>query len=127
VKHRIMAGNSARLLVAALLSLSACAQLAEPIISTGFEEDEQIKQLEGETCAKLKELRIGMTASQVLSACERRPLRTSDIITREEKNSRMVLWDQLPSFSGRQANPCLRPLNIRCHKSRAVTASRQIH
>jgi hypothetical protein len=23
---------------------------------------------------------------------------------RGEKNSRMVLWDQLPSFSGRQAN-----------------------
>ncbi len=96
MKHRIMAGNSARLLVAALLSLSACAQLAEPIISTGFEEDEQIKQLEGETCAKLKELRIGMTASQVLSACERRPLRTSDIITREGK--KIAVWSYGTSY-----------------------------
>src|SRR4030095_15349418 len=89
MKHRIMPGNSAQLLVAALLCLSACTQLAEPLISTGLEEEEQIKQpVQGETCAKLKELRVGMTASQVVSACERRPLRTSDIIQKEwEKNT----------------------------------------
>jgi hypothetical protein len=97
VKHRIMAGNSARLLVAALLCLSACTQLAEPLISTGLEEEEQIKQpVQGETCAKLKELRVGMTASQVVSACERRPLRTSDIITRDGK--KIAVWSYGSSY-----------------------------
>jgi hypothetical protein len=96
VKHRIMAGNSARLLVAALLCLSGCTQLAEPLISAGLEEDEQIKQPEGEACAKVKELKIGMTASQVILACERRPLRTSDIITRDGK--KIAVWSYGSSY-----------------------------
>jgi hypothetical protein len=92
LKRRTMSGNAARLLiVATCICLSACTRFVEPLVSAGLGEDEQTKQPEEkETCARLNELKIGMTASQVLSACERKPLRTSDIITRDGK--KVIVW-----------------------------------
>ena len=54
----------------------------------------------GGACAKLSELKIGMTTAQVVSACGQRPIRTSDFITRDAKvevgvytNSKLNLTD----------------------------------
>jgi hypothetical protein len=54
--------------------------------------DQQTSQLvaQGETCAKFKELKVGMTASQVLSACGQRPPRTSAMITTGGR--KLVIW-----------------------------------
>jgi len=88
------ARNPMRLLVAAAyMCLSTCAgSLAQPASTDSEGGDRQTSQLvaQGETCAKFKELKVGMTASQVLSACGQRPPRTSDMITRDGK--RLVIW-----------------------------------
>jgi hypothetical protein len=54
--------------------------------------DQQTCQLvaQGETCAKFKELKVGMTASQVLSACGQRPPRTSAMITTGGR--KLAIW-----------------------------------
>ena len=83
-----------RLLIAATcICLSACAGSLEQLASTDSEgENQQTNQpaVQGEACAKLSELKIGMTTSQVLSACGQRPIRTSDIITTGGK--KIVVW-----------------------------------
>ena len=69
-----------RLLIAVLcIFLGACSLPLESLAPTAEQANES------ETCANLSELAIGMTTSQVLSSCERRPLRMSDIITRDGK------------------------------------------
>jgi hypothetical protein len=74
-----------RLIVAATcIRLSACTQFADLLAPTGGAQQTSETE-ESETCARSSELAVGMTPSQVLSSCERRPLRTSDIITREGK------------------------------------------
>ena len=86
--------NPVRLLVAATcICLSACAGSLEQFASTGSEEkDQQTNQstVQGGACAKLSELTIGMTIPQVLSACGRRPIRTSDLIARDAK--KIEVW-----------------------------------
>ena len=89
-----MAGNPVRLLIAATcMCLSACAGSLEQLASTDSEEGHQKTNqpaVQGEECAKLSELKIRMTTSQVLSACGQRPIRTSDIITGDRK--KLVVW-----------------------------------
>jgi hypothetical protein len=87
-----------RLLIAVLcIGLSACAGSIEQLASTDPGGDQQANPPEqGEKCAKLGELRIGMTTSQVLSACGRRPLRTSDLITRDGK--KLTVWTYGKSY-----------------------------
>jgi hypothetical protein len=86
--------NSMRLLIAATcMCLSACAGSLEQFASTGSEDkDEQTNQskVQGGACAKLSELKIGMTTPEVLSACGQRPIRTSDFITRNAK--KVEVW-----------------------------------
>ena len=88
------ARNPMRLLVAAAyMCLSTCAgSLAQPASTDSEGGDQQTSQLvaQGETCAKFKELKVGMTASQVLSACGQRPRRTSAMITTGRKT--LVIW-----------------------------------
>ena len=66
------------------VGLSACGSV-ERLISTDPEAQQTDRPEDAETCENLKELRIGMTTSQVVSDCERKPLRTSDLITRDGK------------------------------------------
>src|SRR5262245_14935554 len=85
--------NLVRLLVAATcLCLSECAGSLEQFASTGSEEKEQTNQstVQSGACAKLSELKIGMTPPQVLSAYGQRPIRTSDLITRDAK--KVEVW-----------------------------------
>jgi hypothetical protein len=86
--------SALRLLVAAAyMCLSTCAgSLAQPASADSEGGDQQTSQLvaQGETCAKFKELKVGMTASQVLSACGQRPHRTSAMITTGGK--KLVIW-----------------------------------
>src|ERR1700741_5578991 len=70
------------LIAAACICVGACAL---PVESLDPATQQANESQESETCAKLSELAIGMTTSQVQSSCERRPLRTSDIITRDGK------------------------------------------
>ena len=83
-----------RLLVAALcVCLSACVGSVDQLASTDSEEgDRQTHQstVQDELCANLSDLKIGMTTSQVLSACTQKPIRTSDLITRDGK--KVVVW-----------------------------------
>jgi hypothetical protein len=89
-----MTGNPVCLLIAATcICLSACAGSREQLASTDSEGGHQQTDqpaVKGEACAKLSELKIGMTTSQVLSACGQRPIRTSDIITGDRK--KVVVW-----------------------------------
>src|SRR5262245_18591889 len=79
------------LIVVICICLCACAGSVDQLASTNLGGDQQTNQpKQGETCAKLKVLRIGMTTSQVLSACERGPLRTSALITRDGK--KITVW-----------------------------------
>jgi hypothetical protein len=86
-----MSVNAVRVFIVAIsICLSACTRIIEPLVSAGLSEDDQTKPIEKETCARLKELKVGMSESQVLSACERKPMRTSDIVTRDGK--KVVVW-----------------------------------
>jgi hypothetical protein len=89
-----MAVNPARLLIAATcICLSACAGSLEQLTSTGSgEKDEQTNQSTEQrgACSNLNELKIGMTIPQVLSVCGQRPIRTSDLITRDAK--KVEVW-----------------------------------
>ena len=87
-----MNADTIRLVVStACLCLSACVGSVDQLASTNSDEGKESKEPKQlETCAKLSELQIGMPASQVLLACERRPLRTSDVITRDGK--RVTIW-----------------------------------
>jgi hypothetical protein len=87
-----------RLLVVALcIGLGACAGSLEQLASTDQGGDQQANPPEQtETCEKLGELRIGMTTSQVLSVCGRRPLRTSDLVTRDGK--KLTVWTYRKSY-----------------------------
>ena len=67
------------LAVAMCVSLCACSQVAEEL--TTVRATQTSEQEENEKCAKLSEITIGMTTSQVLLSCERKPLRTSNIIS----------------------------------------------
>jgi hypothetical protein len=73
LKQQIFEKRMRFLAAAMCLLLCACTQLAEQLTTPNEQEIE--------TCAKLSEITIGMTTSQVLSSCERKPLRTSNIIT----------------------------------------------
>jgi hypothetical protein len=83
-----------RLCIAAgCICLSACAGSLEQVVSTDSEEkSQQTNQptIQGGACAKLSELKIGMTTAQVVSACGQRPIRTSDLITRDAK--KVEVW-----------------------------------
>ena len=83
-----------RLCIAAgCLCLSACAGSLEQVASTDSEEkSQQTNQptIQVGACAKLSELKIGMTTAQVVSACGQRPIRTSDLITRDAK--KVEVW-----------------------------------
>src|SRR6478752_3284114 len=87
-----MTADAIRLFIsAACVCLSACVGSVDQLASTGSDEGKESKEPKQlETCAQLSELRIGMPASQVLLACERRPLRTSDVITRDRK--KVTIW-----------------------------------
>ena len=87
-----MTANPIRLFISvACVCLSACAGSVDQLASTDLDEDKENKKLEQlDTCAKLGELQIGMMTSQVLLACGRRPLRTSDLITRDGK--KVTIW-----------------------------------
>ena len=66
------------------MCVGACTQVADLLAPAGGAQ--QTSETEAsETCAKSDELATGMTPAQVLSACARKPLRTSDIITRDGK------------------------------------------
>jgi hypothetical protein len=80
-------------IAAACICLSACAGSREQIVSTDPEEKNQQPNqptIQGGACAKLSELKIGMTTAQVVSACGQRPIRTSDLITRDAK--KVEVW-----------------------------------
>jgi hypothetical protein len=47
-------------------------------------------QEQGAGCVKASELKEGMTTAQILSICDRRPQRTSDMITRDGK--KLTVW-----------------------------------
>jgi hypothetical protein len=90
-------------IAAGCICLSACAGSLEQVVSTDSEEkSQQTNQptIQGGACAKLSELKIGMTTAQVVSACGQRPIRTSDLITNAKKvevwvytNSKLNLTD----------------------------------
>lgn len=83
-----------RMPIAALcICLSACS-VGSLVEVAGTQQTNEPE--EGETCAKFKDLKIGMTPSQVLSACARSPLRTSDVITREAK--KVTTWAYKGSY-----------------------------
>jgi hypothetical protein len=83
-----------RLLIAVpCIFLGACSLPIESLAPTATQANEPE---ESETCASLSELAIGMTTSQVLSSCKRRPLRTSDIITRDGKMD--TIWAYRGSY-----------------------------
>jgi hypothetical protein len=83
-----------RLLIAVLcIFLGGCSLPIESLAPTAKQANEPE---ESETCANLSELTIGMTTLQVLSSCERRPLRTSDIITRDGKMD--TIWAYRGSY-----------------------------
>ena len=78
-------------IVASCLCLCACAQIIDSTASTDTETNQQAGvQDQGAGCAKVNELQVGMTSAQVLSICERRPQRTSDMITRDAK--KLTVW-----------------------------------
>jgi hypothetical protein len=78
-------------IVASSLCLCACAQIIDSTASTDTETSQQAgAQDQGVGCAKVNELQVGMTTAQILSICERRPQRTSDMITRDAK--KLTVW-----------------------------------
>src|SRR5262245_29998762 len=92
VQAASMTAKQIRSLISAIcLCLTACVGSVDQLASPGSGEDKESKEPEHvETCTNLSELRVGMTASQVLLLCERRPRRTSDIITRDRK--KITVW-----------------------------------
>jgi hypothetical protein len=80
------AGNGGRVLIAATcICLSACTGSLEKLASTDSEGKEQQPKGQAGACTKLSELKIGMTASEVVSACGQKPTRTADIISGGKK------------------------------------------
>ena len=88
---RLLAATKLICLSACAMCLGACAMRGEPAFTDlssnpnsieTSEAPETNAPKESESCAKLSELKIGMTASQALLSCERKPLRTSDAILR---------------------------------------------
>jgi outer membrane protein assembly factor BamE (lipoprotein component of BamABCDE complex) len=86
--------NFTRLFIAAgCICLSACAGSLEQVVSTDPEEKNQQPNqptIHDGACAKLSELKIGMTTQQVISACGQRPIRTSDFIAKDAK--KVEVW-----------------------------------
>ena len=86
-----------RLVVAVTcVCLGACARPPEPPATTDLNSNPSYIEMKGEAqqttereererCAKINELKIGMTTSQVLLTCAGRPLRDSKVITRGGK------------------------------------------
>src|SRR5262249_47448143 len=77
------------------LCLSACAGSFDNLVSTNSEEKEQQTSrpaIQGDACAKLSELKIGMSSPQVLSACGQKPIRTSEVITRDGKKVIVLVY-----------------------------------
>lgn len=85
-----------RLVVAVTcVCLGACARHPEPAttdlnsnpsyIEMKGEAQQTTEREERERCAKINELKIGMTTSQVLLTCAGRPLRDSQVIVRGGK------------------------------------------
>ena len=78
------------LIAATCICLSACTGSLEKLASTDSEGKEQQPKGQAGACTKLSELKIGMTTAQVVSACGQRPIRTSDLITRDAK--KVEVW-----------------------------------
>jgi len=72
------------LIAATCVCLSACTDSLEKLASTDSEGKDQPKG-QDRACTKLSELKIGMTASEVVSACGQKPTRTADIISGGKK------------------------------------------
>jgi len=78
--------NRGRVLIAATcICLSACTDSLEKLASADSGGKEQQPTGQGGACTKLSELKIGMTVSEVVSACGQKPTRTSDIISDGKK------------------------------------------
>ena len=82
------------LIAAASIFLGACS-LPDRIVGTQPTSSAPVAKKERRALI-LNELAIGMTTSQVESSCERRPLRTSDVITRDGKMS--TIWAYRGSY-----------------------------
>ncbi|MGC1993288.1 MAG: hypothetical protein WA704_04950 [Pseudolabrys sp.] len=89
-----------RLIAAACICLSACTGSLEKLASTDSEEKDRQPTGQGGACKKFGELKIGMTTTEVVSACGQKPIRTSDIISGGKKveiwiytNSRLHLTE----------------------------------
>ena len=68
----------------------------EQVAFTNSEETEQQTSqpaIKTEACAKLGELKNGMTTLQVLSACGQKPIRTSEVITRDAKKVVVLVYE----------------------------------
>ena len=76
-------------IVASCLCLCACAQIIDPPKETETSQQAGAAD-QGAGCAKVNELQVGMTTAEILSICERRPQRTSDMITRDAK--KLTVW-----------------------------------
>ena len=97
----------ARLFVAATcICLSACARPGEPAITDlssnpnsiemAREAQETNEPRVRESCAKLSELKIGTTTAEALLLCERKPLRTTEVIVRGGKKE--ITWGYWGSY-----------------------------
>jgi hypothetical protein len=94
------------LIIATCICLSACARPGEPAstdlssnpnsIEMTREAQEINKPKERESCTKLSELKIGMTMSQALLSCERKPLRVTEAIIRGGKKE--INWAYWGSY-----------------------------
>lgn len=76
------------LIVAAFLCLGACAETT-PDLNSNVDMTKEAQQAAGR-CAKIAELTLGMTTSQVVSSCERTPQRTQEVIIKGGKHQ--ILW-----------------------------------
>jgi len=84
-----VARNRVRVFIAVTcICLSACTGSLEKLASTESEEKDQ-PEGKGGACIKLSELKIGMTAPEVVSACGQKPIRTSNIISGGKK---LEIW-----------------------------------
>src|SRR5262245_11251942 len=78
--------NRGRVLIAATcIGLSACTGSLEKLASTDSEGKEQQPTGQGGACTKLSELKIGMTESEIVSACGQKPTGTSVVISGGKK------------------------------------------
>jgi hypothetical protein len=77
-------------IVATCQCLCACTQIIDSASTDTATSQRAAGQEQGAGCAKASELREGMTTAQILSVCERKPQRTSDMITRDGK--KLTVW-----------------------------------